>query len=173
MKKLFAIALAIVMMLSMATTVFATTVDTDGGKADINVNATYQDGVATVSKISVDVSWEAMEFTYSVGGTKNWDEKTHTYTDNTTSSWSDGKTITVTNHSDSAIKVEFTFKADTAYNTVTGGFDNETINLPSAVEKETTDATLTGTSKLTLGGTLSGTVTTSTKVGTVTVKISK
>lgn len=173
MKKLCAILLAVMMMATMSVSAFAAEVTENGGTSDIDVKATYQDGVSTISKISVNVSWEAMEFTYSISGTKTWDEKTHTYKYNTSSGWSDGKKVTVTNHSDSAIKVEFDFKEDAAYKTVNGSFDKPTINLPSAVGKDTTASELTGTSTLTLGGTLSSSVTTSTKVGTITVKITK
>lgn len=173
-KKLLAILFVVMMMASMSVSVFAAEVTEDQGKQEVPVNATYQDSVTTIHKISVNVSWEAMEFTYSTGGTKTWDEKSHTYKDNATAGWSDnGKTVTVTNHSDSAIKVEFEFKADAAYNTVTGRFDNESINLPSAVGKSTTASELTGTSKLTLDGTLSSSVTTSTKVGTITVEVTR
>ncbi len=183
MKKLFALLLAVMMTATLAVPAFAATAidgnnatsaaGKDEGNYTIGVNAAYQDGVMTVNKISVNVSWDAMEFTYSTGGTKTWDEKTHTYKDNATSVWSEGKTVTVTNHSDSAIKVEFDFKADTAYNTVTGSFDNASINLPTAVGKTTTASELTGTSTLTLSGTLNSSVTTSTKIGTITVKIAK
>lgn len=174
MKKFFAITLAIVMMMAMATTAFAAeTVTKDGGTSDIKVNATYQDGVQTVHKISVNVSWDAMEFTYSASGTKTWDEVNHKYDDNITAGWSEGKTVTVTNHSDSAVKVEFTFAADEAYKSVKGTFDKDSINLPSAVGKDKNAADLTGTSTLTLGGELSNSVNTSTKVGSITVKITK
>lgn len=175
MKKLFASLLAVTMIMAMATTAFAAeTVDKDGGTSDIKVNATYQDGVTTVSKISVNVSWEAMEFTYSTGGSKTWNEKDHTYTVNTTASWSEGKTVTVTNHSDAAVKVEFTFNALEAYkSTISGEFNNKSVDLPSAVGKATNATELTATSKLTLSGKLDSSVNKSTQIGTITVKITK
>lgn len=174
MKKLFAILLAVTMMATMSVSAFAAeTIDKDGGTSDITVNATYQDNATTIHKISVNVSWEAMEFTYSASGTKTWDEKEHTYTNNITAGWSEGKTVTVTNHSDSAVKVDFTFAADDAYKSVKGNFDKASVNLPSAVGKDKNAADLTDTTKLTLSGTLSSSVTTSTKVGTITVKITK
>lgn len=173
MKKFFALLLAVMMMATMSVSAFAAEVTEDGGTSDIDVKATYQDGVTTPSKISVNVSWEAMEFTYSISGTKTWDEKEHDYIENITRSWSEGKTVTVTNHSNSAIKVEFDFKTDAAYNTVYGSFDNPSINLPSAEGQAPTASDLTGTSTLTLKGSLSSSVTTSTKIGTITVKISK
>lgn len=174
MKKVFAFLLTIMMMLTMTmtTTAFASeTVTSDGGTASIGVKAKYVDGTSTNSTISVNVSWGAMEFTYSTGGTQTWNPTTHQYTGNTTAGWSEtGNTVTVTNHSDSAVKVAFGFQAETGYG-VTGSFSNDSINLPSAVGKATTASELTGTSTLTLDGTLSNTVTTSTKVGTITVTI--
>ena len=78
MKKLFTILLAVAMLASMSVTAFAAddTVTTDGGSKDISVNAKYVDGVFTPDVISADIEWGAMEFTYSVGGTKVWDAKT-------------------------------------------------------------------------------------------------
>ena len=66
------------MLASMSVTAFAAddTVTTDGGSKEISVNAKYVDGVSTPEVISADIEWGAMEFTYSVGGTKVWDAKT-------------------------------------------------------------------------------------------------
>lgn len=178
MKKFFTAILTLAMVMAMSTTAFAAegtgTVASDNGTQNIDVSAKYESGVTTPDVVSVDVAWGAMEFTYSVGGTKDWDATKHEYVTNTTASWAaSGNTVTVTNHSNVAVKADFAFAADTAYNTVTGSFDKASIDLPSAEGKELNDTTLTGTTTLTLGGTLADTVTALTKVGTITVTISK
>ena len=114
-----------------------------------------------------------MSFTYSVNGTKQWDATKHEYTTNSNATWTaTGNTVTVTNHSNIAVKAELAFTADTAYNTVTGSFDKATLLLDSGDGLSYANADK-DTATLTLAGTLANTVTTSTKVGTITVSISK
>ena len=104
MKKTISVLLALVLILAMSTTAFAATIESSPGSQDIDVNAKYVDGVSAPTKYSVDVSWGAMEFTYTVSGTKTWDPETHTYTASTQPAWTaSGNTITVTNHSNTDI----------------------------------------------------------------------
>lgn len=179
MKKLLTLALALVMMLSvMSINAFAAetsgTVTTDGGTQNIDVSAKYQTGATTPDVVSVDIAWGAMEFTYSVGGTHDWDPAEHKYNDNTSARWTaSGNTVTVTNHSNVAIKAELSFTAEAAYSGITGSFgEDATLLLATAVGTDK-NAAPSDTANLTLSGTLASTVTTSTKVGTITVKISK
>lgn len=173
MKKPISVLLILAMVLAMSTAAFAATIDSAPGSQNIDVNARYEDGTTASTTYSVDVAWGAMEFTYTISGTKEWDPVTHTYTTNTTPTWSgSGNEITVTNHSNAGITASFAFSALDAYNTVTGAFSAASVPLPSAEGKETTDPALTGKSTLTLSGTLEDTVTTMTKVGSVTVTIS-
>ena len=174
MKKILSLVLALALVMSLSVTAFAAETTNDGeNNTSIDVNAIYSDGVATPDVISVNVEWGAMSFTYSVNGTKQWDATKHEYTTNSNAAWTaTGNTVTVTNHSNIAVKAELAFTADTAYNTVTGSFDKAQLLLDSGdgltyanADKET--------AKLTLAGTLANTVTTSTKVGTITVKITK
>ena len=81
-------------------------------------------------------------------------------------------TSTVTNHSNIAVKAELAFTADTAYNTVTGSFDKAELLLDSGDGLTYANADK-DTAILTLDGTLADSVKTSTKVGTITVKITK
>lgn len=171
MKKLTAAILSLALILSLSVTAFAATNDGATG-TDIDVNAKYVDGVATATKISVDVTWDAMEFTYTVSGTKTWDAAKHDYTVSTSGAWSaSGNEIRVTNHSNTAVKAAFSFEALAAYSTVKGIFSENELSLPTAEGKAVDAAELTGKTALTLSGTLDKSTTAMTKVGTVTVTI--
>lgn len=172
MKKILSLILALALVMSLSVTAFAAT--NDGTEnTSIDVNAMYSDGVSTPDVISVNVEWGAMSFTYSVNGTKQWDATKHEYTTNSNAAWTaTGNTVTVTNHSNIAVKAELAFTADTAYNTVTGSFDKAQLLLDSGDGLTYANADK-DTATLTLAGTLANTVTTSTKVGTITVKITK
>lgn len=172
MRKIISLTLALVLVLSLSVTAFAAA--NDGTKnTSIDVNALYTDGIATPEVISVNVEWGAMTFTYTVSGTHNWNASAHEYTTDAEGAWSaNGNTVTVTNHSNIAVKAELAFTADAAYDTVTGSFDKAVLNLASGEGLAYAEADQQ-TAELTLGGTLADTVTTSTKVGTITVAISK
>ena len=173
MKKFVFILLTLALVLVMSTTAFAETIENNPGSQDIDVSAKYVDSVSAPTKYSVDVTWGAMEFTYTVSGTKTWDPETHTYTASTQPAWTaSGNTITVTNHSNTDITASFAFSALTAYNTVTGSFSSTSLMLPTAEGKAVNDAVLTGETSLTLGGTLASDITVFTNVGTVIVTIS-
>ena len=173
MKKFVFILLTLALVLVMSTTAFAETIENNPGSQDIDVSAKYVDSVSAPTKYSVDVTWGAMEFTYTVSGTKTWDPETHTYTASTQPAWTaSGNTITVTNHSNTDITASFAFSALTAYNTVTGSFSSTSLMLPTAEGKAVNDAVLTGKTSLTLGGTLASDITVFTNVGTVIVTIS-
>ena len=174
MKKILSLILALAMVMSLSVTAFAAETTNDGkNNTSIDVNAMYSDGIATADTISVNVEWGAMSFTYSVSGTKTWDATKHEYTTNSTQAWAaTGNTVTVTNHSNVAVKAELDFAALDAYNTVTGSFDQSELLLDSG-DGLTYDNADKETATLTLDGTLDSGVTTSTKVGTITVKITK
>lgn len=173
MKKIVTILFALVLILTMSTNAFAATIESNSGSQDIDVHAKYVDGVSVPTRYSVDVTWGAMEFTYTVSGTKVWDPETHTYTTSTQPTWTaSGNTITVANHSNTDITASFAFSALTAYNTVTGSFSSTSLMLPTAEGKAVNDAVLTGETSLTLGGTLASDITVFTNVGTVIVTIS-
>lgn len=149
----------------------------NGSQANIEVSAQYTNETVTSTEYSVDISWGAMEFTYAVGGTKEWNPVTHDYEVHSEEEWvASGNTITVTNHSNTGIKATFSYASATEYKDVTGTFDVEDNVLElataeSGVEGQAGEATK-GTVTLTLSGTLSENVTEQTNVGTITVKIS-
>ena len=158
MKKTVTILLALVLILTMSTNAFAATIESNSGSQDIDVNAKYVDGVSVPTRYSVDVTWGAMEFTYTTSTQPTWTAS--------------GNTITVTNHSNTEITASFAFSSLDAYNTVTGSFSSTSLTLPTAEGKAVNDAVLTGKTSLTLGGTLASDITVFTNVGTVIVTIS-
>ena len=173
MKKFVSIFLTLALFLAMNTTAFAATIESSPDSQDIDVNAKYVGGVSVPTRYSVDLTWGAMEFTYTVSGTKTWDPESHTYTTSTQPVWTaSGNTITVTNHSNTDITASFAFAVLPAYNTVTGSFSSTSLMLPTAEGKAVNDAVLTGKTSLTLGGTLASDITVFTNVGTVIVTIS-
>ena len=176
MKKTLAIILSIVLALAMSVTAFAAdgNVSSNGGSQDIDVSAKYVDSTVTGTVYSVDISWGAMEFTYTKSGSKNWNPSSHTYDDNTSYGWSaSGNEISVTNHSNTEIKASFAYSAIDGYTALTGSFSNAALTLPSADGKALNAAELTVKTALTLAGELGSSVTSVTKVGKVTVTISK
>lgn len=184
MKKFFAITIAIVMMMAMVATAFAaegSSTKQDGETQDIAVNAKYNgSGTTEAPVISVNVAWDAMEFTYNVGGSKVWHADDHSYTTDTTSKWSEtGNKVTITNHSNIDVKVKTEYKPEETYKDITGTFtytktaDNDGYITLTRGLKDKKDSADNVVATLTLKGELADTVKTSTKVGTITVTIKK
>lgn len=175
MKKLIATVTALILVSAMSTSVFALNGTlSDGQSSKIDVNAKYTENVDMPEVYSVDVTWGEMQFIYSADGEKTWNPDTHTYDINVTYSWSaNDNEITVTNHSNAAVKADFTYASKPAFQTVTGSLSSDSITLPSAEGKALTDASLVGKTELTLGGALADVETSFKNVGTVTVAISK
>lgn len=177
MKKILSLVLVTIMLLAMATSVSAAgnsgTLTSTSSK-DINVKGQFVDNSVKVEKIVVDISWDAMEFSYTRSGDYIWDADNHTYNDdNVTENWSaTDNTVKVTNHSNVEVSVDITFSANTGYS-VTGTIANNSYTLPSAEGKTTTDEGLTKISTLTLGGSLDSGTTALADVGTLTVTIAK
>ena len=132
MKKLFATALALAMVLSLSTTALAAgNVNGAGvGSQDpIDVTAKYNDDATEPTVYSVDLTWEDMTFTYNESGTRTWDPDTHTYTDTTSAGWDKTTAaVTATNHSNAEVKVSFTYtpQGDTG---VTASMDSSILTI--------------------------------------------
>lgn len=153
----------------------------------IGVSGTYQAGTSPEEKISVDIAWESMSFTYTAGNS-TYEPSTHKTT-TTDGSWSTNKPgITVKNHSNVAIDATVSFTAGTGV-TTTGTFytkngENYTksenaaeqkLSLDSATGKAIdTDESKDETPKATLYFGVSGDAISENKIlGTITVKIEK
>lgn len=175
-KRFAAAVLALVMALSLTTVAFAgsNTHETMPGSETIGVNGAYS-GTGTFADVySVKIEWGEMSFTYQTTGDKNWDPTTHTYNVTDGDGWqATGNEVTVTNHSNRPVNVEFSFEKDTETykGTYTGAMSVTSKQLAAGVENKPGEAASV-TSKLTLSGTLNAVETTSTKLGKITVSLS-
>lgn len=192
MKKLGALLMALVMVLSLSVTAFAadpadkTGMDLSDEKktASHDVLGKVVGDDTTAKKYSVDVTWGSMVFTYDIGSNAaTWNPETHVYdaTSTGTSLWScaaDADKVTVTNHSNAAVNVAFAFSG-AAYTTVTASLKNgDTDLVTSGATLATAENTLpaeapsvTGTVSLT--GSVPTTMEDNTKLFTLTVTLTK
>lgn len=171
MKKFLSVIAALSVMSALTIGVSAADSTISQGEQSIDVQAKFNDGVTTETVYSVDVSWGAMEFTYSESGSMTWNPDDHTYTDTTVANWTaEGNTVTVINHSNADVDVSFEFGALSEYENVTGSFDVSSKTLKAGVVNEYDSADKV-TSTLTLSGEMEKSAKEFTKVGTVTITI--
>lgn len=174
MKKTISIIMALALAAILSTAAFAAEADDGNIKKNIRVKAKYVEDIKASKTIQADVVCGEMEFTYSVNGTKTWNAKTHEYDIDTKCEWSaKGNDISVTNHSNAAIDVDFTYQPLDEYSVVKGEFTYDEVTIPTAENKAVDDEILTISTDLTLSGGLSSDVTDLTKVGNVAVTIAE
>ena len=145
MKKTLFIILALVMALSLSVTAFA---ETNNGTQDtkITVNGTFVSGTASADVISVDVAWDAMDFTYTAPSQGTWNPATHAYEGATAGGWSDNTPgITVKNHSNVAVNATLGFTPDVAgvigtFTEASGTENDNILNLATAEGTEVANA---------------------------------
>lgn len=158
---------------ALVCTMSATALAADGvgtGDYEANVKGTYQPGGATAIIYSVDITWDEMSFTYTAAGVGTWDPDSHQYGAGSKASWSGSKTITVTNHSNAAVKATASFQADSGYESTRMSFGNngstistaEGTAVGSAPSKKITVTPTGSLSENAKGG----------RIGTITVKVS-
>ena len=174
MKKILSIILALAMALSMSVTAFAATNDGTSG-TDITVNGTYTPGTAADEKISVDIVWEAMNFTYTAPSQGTWNPATHAYEGATEGGWSDNTpSITVKNHSNVAVNATLDFKADVAgvvgTFTETSGTANDKVLELATAEGTEVSAAPTATANFGISG---AAIDADKTLGTITVTVAK
>lgn len=185
MKKLLTLVLAFVLALAMSVNVFAGEANTQG----IVLDPTSTDDSSTTAKVdviisgsenletvySVVVTWDSLDFTYNFGEADVWDPDEHNYSSNgagTEGRWSNNSSvITVTNHSNAAIRAKASFAGEAqslTRNDVTASISNPSFTVASAVGLAVTAAPK-GTFTCTVSGVPS--VTSDFNIGTITITI--
>lgn len=148
MRKLFTSFLALALASSISAAAFATTTNSDtntgSGSTNINVSGVYKP--ASTPIISVDITWDNMEFTYLNEG--SWNPTTHSSTGKATWSWNgateeqNAPKITLTNHSNTDVKVSFDFSSDVEG--LVGSFNrvdpNNSLYIPTASNRKPENA---------------------------------
>lgn len=126
MKKLLAITLTIALALCLAVPAFAedANINANNGTASVTVNGTYNAGSTAQERISVDVSWGSMSFTYNDTVEGTWNDDTHLFDGAVAAHWTceaNANKITVTNHSNTDVEAQLTF-AKAANTNIEGSF---------------------------------------------------
>ena len=171
MKKLVSMLAVAALTCTMGTTAFAA--DQDGvstGSYPADVKGTYQAGSSGAVVYSVDIAWTDMSFTYTDAGEGTWDPETHQYIGSSEVAWTaSNDSITVTNHSNAAVKATASYQAETGYESTTMTVGNNDATVATAVGTEVASAP-SATITVTPGGTLAKSANGG-KIGTITVSI--
>ncbi len=170
MKKILSILLTLTLVIGCSTTVFAET-STEAGSQSQDVYGTFVAGTKTSTIFTVDIEWSAMDFTYYEANEPVWDPETHTYSnvEEYGEHWEGEGTITVTNHSNTAIKAVSKYTGLEGYKTAGLEFNNKEVYLESAeIGNEAKEEVIT----VTPYGTLP-VLNEKTKIGTITVELSE
>ena len=148
---------------------------TDTDVREIIVTGVYQSGTAADEKISVDLVWEAMDFSYTAASQGTWNPVTHTYEGATEGGWSDNTpAITVKNHSNVALNATLGFTPDVTgvvgtFTEASGTANDNILELATAVDTEVSNAP-TATANFGISG---AAIDADKALGTVTVTIAK
>lgn len=172
MKKLFVLLLAFSLLCAMAIPAFADSpITAIGGSDTATVTGSYVSGSSS-TVYSVDISWGSMAFTYVDASQGSWNPATHEYDDAVEAHWScdeGDNTVTVTNHSNAAVRATLAYTPAAGYTAIQGSFSNATLDLVTAVGTERTNAP-TASATLTLTGALPA-GTNNVTIGTVTITL--
>ena len=148
---------------------------TDTDVREIIVTGVYQAGKAADEKISVDLVWDAMDFTYTAPSQGTWNPATHTYEGATEGGWSDNTpAITVKNHSNVALNATLGFTPDVTgvvgtFTEASGTANDNILELATAVDTEVSNAP-TATANFGISG---AAIDADKALGTVTATIAK
>ena len=140
------------------------------GSYSAEVKGTYHPGGSGAVVYSVDIAWTDMNFTYTGAGEGTWNPETHQYSGSSEGAWTaSDESITVTNHSNAAVKATAKFEADSGYESTTMTFGNNGATVATAVGTEVASAP-SATITVAPGGTLAESANGG-KIGTITVSI--
>ncbi len=145
------------------------------GKYNIEISGTYTPGTAADEIISVDVAWDAMDFTYTDASQGTWNPANHAYEGATEGGWSDNTpAITVTNHSNVAVNATLGFTANVTgvvgtFTEASGTENDNILNLATA-EGTTLENAPTATANFGISG---AAIDADKTLGTITVTIAK
>ncbi len=113
MKRIVSLVVAVIMLLTMfSLSAFAGTVDGEYGTETHDVYASIGDSEYFDDTISVDIEWGSLEFKYC--SVKKWNPETHAYDIDTADfvrATYDADEIYITNHSATALSIDFTYNA--------------------------------------------------------------
>ena len=150
MKKLATILLAIAFVATLTVASFAAEVPAASSQ-DLGVS--YEALTAAGTVYSVDVVWSENDFTfeYDAGEQGTWNPQTHAYDNAVAGQWTDDTvSVTVTNHSNAAVKAtlalsdvdnDFTFTYEDEAQTLAAGVENK----PEEAAKFVFDVVIDGT----------------------------
>ena len=148
---------------------------TDTDVREITVTGVYQAGTTADEKISVDIMWDAMDFTYTAPSQGTWNPATHAYDGATAGGWSDNTpAITVKNHSNADIYATLDFTTDVTgivgtFTEASGTANDNILELATAVGTEVANAP-TATANFGISG---AAIDADKALGTITVTIAK
>ena len=148
---------------------------TDTDVREITVTGVYQAGTTADEKISVDIVWEAMNFTYTAPSQGTWNPAAHAYEGATEGGWSDNTpAITVKNHSNVAVNATLGFTADVdgviGTFTETSGTANDKVLELATAEGTEVSAAPTATANFGISG---AAIDADKTLGTITVTVEK
>ena len=146
---------------------------TDTDVREITVTGVYQAGTTADEKISVDIVWDAMDFTYTAPSQGTWNPATHAYEGQAAGGWSDNTpAITVKNHSNVALNATLGFTPDVTgvvgtFTEASGTANDNILELATAVDTEVSNAP-TATANFSISG---AAIDADKTLGTITVTI--
>lgn len=111
MKKALAILLTLGLIATLSVASFAAEVTAVPGSENADLGVNYTDLVGSDNIVySIDVAWDSdMTFDYKAGNQGAWDPDNHAYGATTGAEWTDDEVVvTVTNHSNAALKAAVT-----------------------------------------------------------------
>ena len=173
MKKLLAGIVSLALAASMSIPAFAANSATNDGTAgtEITVTGTYKEAEAPAEVVSIDLVWDAMDFTYTTPSKGDWNANTHKYENASAGGWAattgtDPK-ITVTNHSNVGVMTTFAFQSE--IEGLNGSFTKDTLTLATA-EGTAVAAAPNGETAFSVSGSA---ISEDQKLGTITVTVAK